>query len=117
MPMCDAHSRISGAAVDDSFLCPLCEIDKLRAELTILRNQAASMNLYRVECKGMTSAVVGTPEGIAYVLASDPAEAYDKLRVRLDKKDMGFRTDRALDKIALIAEPGDVPECRMRLIR
>jgi len=33
MPTCDKHKGMSGAGVDDSFLCPYCEIDKLRGEL------------------------------------------------------------------------------------
>ena len=56
------------------------------------------LKLYRVTLIGMLSS-----EGISYVVASDPTEAYDKVRTRLDKKDIGFRNYRELNKIELIA--------------
>jgi len=61
------------------------------------------MNLYRVTLKGMTSTATGIAEGISYVIAPDAGEAYQKVRERLDKKDIGFKKDRILDKVELIA--------------
>lgn len=119
MPLCEEHSKITGAVGDDGFLfqCALCEIDRLRAELTHLRSPVVEKKLFRVECRGMTSGITGAPSGVAYVLADDPTEAYSKLRSRLDSGNIGFLRDRALDKVTLIAETGEVVECGMRLIR
>jgi hypothetical protein len=74
------------------------------------------MKLYYVECKGMTVSAAGHPCGIAYVLANDPTEAYNKLGERLNKGDFGYMHERVLDKITLIAEEGEYPDCRMQLI-
>lgn len=62
------------------------------------------MKLYRVICKGMHGSITGPRQGIAYVLAKDPTEAYNKLRAYLDAGDIGFRKDRELDRIELIAD-------------
>lgn len=67
--------------------------------------------LYRVTCKGMTYSSTGTAHGVAYVIAENPSEAYKKLRDDLDKRDLGYTKDRALDKVELIAEAGNYPDC------
>ena len=73
------------------------------------------MNLYRVTCKGMTG---GNPaHGLGYVLAENAGDAYKKMRAALDKADVGSDRDRALDKIELLAEEGEYPECGFALHR
>lgn len=70
------------------------------------------LKLYKVTCKGMTTCIVGSVTyGIAYVVAKDAEEAYQCVRSKLDKDDLGFTRDRALNKIELLAEEGKYPEC------
>ncbi len=63
----------------------------------------------------MTTSSNGVAHGIAYVLAKDPSEAYRILRKDLDERDIGFATDRALDRIELIAEDTEYPQCGTRM--
>ena len=74
-----------------------------------------SLKLYKVTCKGMTTSFTGCAYGVAYVVASDPTEAYEKVRTDLEKQDLGFRKDRELDRIELLAENTDYPDCGLRL--
>lgn len=74
------------------------------------------MKLFFVECRGMTTSATGTPWGVAYVLANDPTEAYNKLKQRLEEGKIGFTDERVLHKITLLAEEGNCPSCRMQLI-
>lgn len=61
--------------------------------------------LFLVKCKGMTSVTgSGIAHGIAYVVATDPNEAYMKLRSHLDLKDLGFSHERELQSVELIAD-------------
>lgn len=46
----------------------------------------------------------GVSYGVSYVVASDPTEAYNKVREFLDAKDLGFRHERELSQIDLLAE-------------
>lgn len=71
--------------------------------------------LYRVVLRGMTHNMVGISRGNSFVIAKDTAEAYQKVREYLDSKDLGFRYERELDTITLLAEEGDYPECRTQL--
>lgn len=74
------------------------------------------MNLYLVTCRGMTGSIAGgTADGVAYVVANDPNEAYEKLRRYLVDKDLGFGSDRQLRKVELLAEEGLYPTCSLRL--
>lgn len=59
--------------------------------------------LYRVTLRGMTYSTNGVVEGISYVVAAGAEEAYQKVKKRLDDKDYGFRKDRELDKVELLA--------------
>ena len=70
-----------------------------------------SKKLYRVTLRGMTYSVIGPIYGIAYVIADDPDKAYKKLKVDLEKRDLGFSHQRELDKIELIAENVEYPDC------
>lgn len=63
-----------------------------------------SRKLFRVETKGMK-------DRIHYVCASDAGSAYQVVRSFLDQKDWGFRDDRALKSVDLVAEQADYPEC------
>lgn len=74
------------------------------------------MKLFYVECKGMKVNVTGTPHGIAYVLANDANEAYEKLKARLEDKNLGFYYERVFESVKLVAEEGEFPDCRMQLI-
>lgn len=59
--------------------------------------------LYRVTLRGMTYSTTGVVEGISYVVATGAEEAYQKIKKRLDDKNYGFREDRELDKVELLA--------------
>lgn len=60
--------------------------------------------LYKVTLKGMTHSSTGVKYGINYVVANDSEEAYRKVRKFLDDGDIGFSSERELDKIELLAE-------------
>jgi hypothetical protein len=74
------------------------------------------MKLFLVECRGMKTSIVGTPHGIAYVLEEDPTKAYNKLKKFLDDNDFGYPHERELDKITLIADSTNYPNCRTKLV-
>ncbi len=66
--------------------------------------------LYLVTCRGMT--IPASPTyGVAYVVAEDPGEAYAKVRQALEKRDVGFSSDREMDRIELLAEESEYPAC------
>lgn len=62
------------------------------------------VKLYRVNLKGMKVCTTGANYGVSYVVAKDLTEAYEKVRLFLDHNDIGFRKDRELESIELIAE-------------
>ena len=72
--------------------------------------------LYRVTLQGMTTNSTGVAEGISYVVAADSNIAYNKVRNRLDKKDYGFKKDRELDKVELMASDYDFNDIGTMLI-
>ena len=67
------------------------------------RDGLYKLNLYKVTLRGMTYSSTGMVHGVAYVVAGNPSEAYNKMRKHLDKKDIGFRRDRELHTIELLA--------------
>ena len=74
------------------------------------------MKLYRVTCRGMTSTIGGNvAHGLAYVVAENSADAYQRVRTELDNIDLGFAKDREMDKVELLAEEGMYPNCGHRL--
>lgn len=73
------------------------------------------MNLYKVTLRGMTSSSITMIHGINYVVASDPTTAYNKVRKHLDENDIGFSSDRELDKIELIASSKDYNDTKIKL--
>lgn len=72
--------------------------------------------LYRVTCRGMTCSLGNDmTHGIGYVVADNPDEAYQKMRDSLEKRSLGFSTDREMDKIELLAEDDDYTDCGVQL--
>lgn len=60
--------------------------------------------LFRVTCKGMQYSITGPAYGVSYVIAKDPSQAYERVRHFLDTEDLGYTSDRELEKVELIAE-------------
>lgn len=50
-----------------------------------------------------------------YVVAPDPGKAYQIVRDYLDKHDLGYSDQRAMECISLVAEESDYPECNVKL--
>lgn len=72
----------------------------------------AGKKLYRVTCKGMHGGLgADIAHGIAYVVADNSAEAYEKVRVSLEKQKLGFSKEREMEKIELLAEETTYPNC------
>ena len=46
-------------------------------------------NLYKVTLRGLTFSTTGTVYGVSYVVATDPTEAYNKVRKFLNEKFTG----------------------------
>jgi hypothetical protein len=67
--------------------------------------------LYRVTLTGMKSSISGPAYGCSYVIADSMDFAYEIVRDFLDKNNLGFHSDRVLEKIELIAEAKRYPEC------
>ena len=62
------------------------------------------MKLYRVNLRGMTIKSSGIAYGRSYALAENSDLAYQKVRKWLDKNDIGFRKDRELESVELLAD-------------
>ena len=73
------------------------------------------MKLYLVECVGLNYDISGAPDGLSYVVANTPDEAYRTVRNYLDQENIGFRYERELKKVTVVAEEGKFPDFRMRL--
>ena len=74
--------------------------------------------LYLVKCRGMLSSSVITrhvSHGVAYVIADNPTEAYEKLRHYLDEKNIGKYEERELHSVELAADSEVYPNCGTRL--
>lgn len=65
------------------------------------------MKLFKVTLKGMWFSANGVSHGISYAVAETLDEAYEKVRKYVDEKDLGFRKDRELATIELIADSKD----------
>ena len=72
------------------------------------------MNLYRVKLQGLFSSI-NTNYNMSYVVAPNAEMAYQEVRVYLDKEDIGFVGERALEAVELLAEDCEYPECGTRL--
>lgn len=73
------------------------------------------MKLYRVRLKGLHGTNVSIAYGHPYVVADNPTEALDKVQDYLNKRNLGFISDREMVSIELLAEEGDYPECHIQL--
>jgi hypothetical protein len=75
------------------------------------------MKLFKVILRGMNfiSSGSGVANGYAYVVAENTDDAYKKVRAYLDTKELGFRHERELNCVELLAEEGDYPNCGLRL--
>ncbi len=72
------------------------------------------MKLYLVTLRGLRNPV-GVDLNTSYVIANNPDEAYTKVRIFLDAKGLGYRHERELDSIRLLAEDYDYTDVRVRL--
>ena len=72
--------------------------------------------LYRVVTR-IPPTATGVDYSSAYVVAVTPSEAYAIYRAFLDRNNIGFSRDRCLDRVELIAEECDYPECGTLLLR
>lgn len=52
---------------------------------------------------------------VAYSVANDAESAYQLVRKHLDKNDLGFKDERELLTVELIADDSRYPECKTRL--
>jgi hypothetical protein len=55
--------------------------------------------------------MTGTAYGYPYVVANSANAAIKIVQDYLNKRDLGFTSDRALSKIELLASEGDYPAC------
>lgn len=68
--------------------------------------------LFRVTCKGMHGGIGSdVAHGIAYVVANNSDEAYLKVRASLDKQNFGFQKEREMERVELLAEETNYPNC------
>jgi len=70
--------------------------------------------LYRVTLRGMRAST-GVIYGVSYVVADDSEAAYRAVKKYLDMNDIGFKRDRILASIELLAESGEFPDCSTML--
>ena len=66
------------------------------------------IKLYLVTLKGMTT--ISSSEityGISYVIAKDAEQAYQKVKKQYDSKDIGFKAQRQLDNVKLLASTSE----------
>lgn len=69
------------------------------------------MKLYKVSLRGMSS-TTGTDYQVSYVAAEDPTAAENKVKDYLEEAKLGFRYDREVESIQLLAEDVSHPDCR-----
>ena len=60
--------------------------------------------LFLVKIKGIHQGGFGINYNETYVIAADPTSAYDKLRKYLNDNDIGYRREREMESVHLIAE-------------
>ena len=68
--------------------------------------------LYLVKLRGLQYAATGIMYGESYVIAVNPNDAYQKVKLFLEDRDIGFTDDRELFSVTLLAENIDFPKCR-----
>jgi hypothetical protein len=69
------------------------------------------MKLYKVKLIGVFGGT-STNYNESYVIANDSEEAYKKVRSFLDRNDIGFKDQRELNSVQLLAEDKQYPECK-----
>ena len=74
----------------------------------------ATKKLYKVRLRDLFSSS-DTNYSESFVVATNPAEAYRKVRTFLDKEDLGIKEDRELESVWLVAEADNYPDCRTML--
>ena len=70
--------------------------------------------LFLVNLRGLSS-MTGVQRNKNYVVANDTNEAYKKVRDWLDSKEYGFRYERELESIELLAENCEYTDVRIML--
>jgi len=70
------------------------------------------LNLYLVKLRGMQYNSTGTAYGINYAIATDSNTAYQIVKNYLDKRAIGFSSDRVLESVTLLAERTPCPGCK-----
>lgn len=75
----------------------------------------ADKKLYKVTLRGMTYSATGVIYGVSFVVANDPQHAYQVVKKDLEKRDIGYASDRELSNVELIAEDTQYPDCKTRL--
>jgi len=73
------------------------------------------MKLYLVTLKGMTYSSTTVAYGTSYVIAEDAQKAVDKVQSYLNEKNIGFRRERELDSVTLLADSTQYPDCGCKL--
>lgn len=74
------------------------------------------LKLYLVRCRGMQATLSNhQAHGVAYVVAPDAAQAYQRVREHLDENDLGFDAEREMAAIELVADVAEYPGCGVRL--
>jgi len=73
------------------------------------------MKLYRIRLKGLHGAMVGNDHSESYVIARDPTDALNKVQSYLNERDIGFKNEREMDSIELLAEEGGYPKHHVQL--
>jgi len=69
----------------------------------MLDNEEKSKKLFKVTLQGLSSSTnISFHE--SYVIAKNPDEAYKKVRKWLDENNYGFKDEREMDTIELIAD-------------
>ena len=76
-----------------------------------MKLKTESMKLFKVNLRGFTN----NPVGSSMVVAGDPTTAYETVRAWLDEKNYGFRKDRELDSVELVADNNEYTDAPARL--
>lgn len=71
--------------------------------------------LYKVTLRGMTYSSTGVVHGVSYVVANNPDHAHQVVKKDLEKREIGFRADREMASVELLAEDTQYPDCKTRL--
>ena len=73
------------------------------------------MKLYHVKLRGLSGYTAGTVHGEAYALADNPDAAVKLVQQQLINQDIGFRDDREMESVTLLADEDTYPACKYRI--